>query len=151
MVEKVDWDSLSSIFNRMNQSPGYYMMQVVQKWDRGIGDILDGYDTTRPQLELMTCMAKLMKDGKPVTQKDLADFIRRDKNTVSEILRNLEKKGYVTRSAGEHDMRAKHIALTDKGFHLVEKAAGEVMQFDERFFPDDEETRELKKRLAKYF
>jgi DNA-binding MarR family transcriptional regulator len=150
MVKKVDWESLSSIFDKMNESPGYYMMMVFNKWDRGISGVLDSYDSTRTQMELLVCMVKLMKGGQPVTQKDVVNFARRDKNTVSEVMRTLEKKGYITRATSAGDLRAKAVILTDKGFRLVEKAAGEVLLFDERFFPDDGDNKELKRLLKKH-
>ena len=126
------------------------MMLVQNKWDRGISGVLGSYNTTRTQLELLTCIAKLVKDGKPVTQKDVVDFVRQDKTTVSEVMKTLEKKGYITRSTSEGDMRVKYITLTDKGFRLVKTAAFEVMQFDEQFFPDNSDSKELKRLLKKY-
>lgn len=150
MVKKDDWASLSSIFNQLNESPGYYMMMVVNKWDRGISSVLSGYDTTRTQLEIMACMAKLMKDGQTVTQKDVADFIHRDKNTVSAVMRTLEKKGYITRTANQGDLRAKIILLTDKGFQLIKKAADEVLLFDRDFFIDENDKKELTRLVKKY-
>lgn len=150
MVTKADWDYLSSIFNKMDESPGHYIMMVLNKWDRGISDVLGEFSTTRTRLELLACMVKLMKDGHPVTQKDLADFLHRDKNTVSMVMRKLEKEGYVTRATSAKDMRSKSIALTDAGFRLVEKAAAKVLSFDENFFHNDGDKRALKRLLKKY-
>jgi DNA-binding MarR family transcriptional regulator len=150
MVKKVDWESLSSMFGKLDDSPGNYMKQVLHKWEKALEGILDGLDTTSTQIELLAALANLLKDGKPVTQKDVAEFVRRDKNTVSDVMRTLEKKGYIIRSASEDDMRAKYLVLTDKGFHLVEKALGEVLLIDERFFPDDNDSKELRKLLKKY-
>jgi DNA-binding MarR family transcriptional regulator len=150
MVKKVDWESLSLIFNKMNESPGYHMMMVVNRWDKGISSVLDGYSTTRTQLELLACMAKLMKNGQPITQKDVVDFVHRDKNTVSAVMRTLEKKRFITRTTGKEDQRVKTIVLTDKGFQLIKKAAGEVLLFDEKFFPDESDRKELKRLLKKY-
>jgi DNA-binding MarR family transcriptional regulator len=150
MVKKVDWDSLSLIFNKMNESPGHYMMMVANKWDRGISGVLNGYDSTRTQIEFLVCIVKLMKGGQPVTQKDVVDFVHRDKNTVSGVMRTLEKNGYITRATSKDDLRAKVIVLTDKAFRLIEKAAGEVIQFDENFFPDAGDRKELKRLLKKY-
>lgn len=127
------------------------MMRVVNKWDRGISEVLSQYDTTRPQIELLTCVAKLMKDGQPVTQKEVVDFVGRDKNTVSAVLKTLEKKGYVTRVTSTGDSRSKAVMITDKGFRLFVKAAGEVMLFDDRFFPDEGDSEELRRLLRKYF
>jgi len=149
-MAKKDRDSLSPIFDKMSESPGRLMMLVLNKWDKGISCALEGYDTTRTQIELLVCIAKLLKEKECVTQRDVVDFVHRDKNTVSEVMRTLEKKGYITRATSKGDMRAKAIVLTDEGVQLVEKAAHEVMLFDERFFPENSDNEELRKLLKKY-
>jgi DNA-binding MarR family transcriptional regulator len=150
MVGKVERDTLSLNLKKLEESPGGYLIQAAQKWEREVDNVLDGFDTTCTQIELLSCLVKLMKDGNPVTQKDIAEFLRRDKNTVSEVMRSMEKKGYITRSVSESDMRAKYILLTDKGYDLVEKAVSEMVRMDERFFPEYNENNELRKLLEKY-
>ncbi|WP_424358559.1 MarR family winged helix-turn-helix transcriptional regulator [Methanocella sp. MCL-LM] len=150
MVEKVDRDTLSINLKKLEESPGGYLLLVAQKWEREVDKVLDGFGTTCTQIELLSCLVKLMKGGNPVTQKDIAEFLRRDKNTVSEVMRSMEKKGYITRSVSENDLRAKYILPTDKGYDLLEKAVREMVRMDERFFPEDNENNELKKILSKY-
>ncbi len=123
---------------------------VAQKWERAVDHVLDGFDTTCTQVELLSCIVELMKEGNPVTQKDIAEFLDRDKNTVSEVMRLLEKKGYITRTVSESDLRAKYIRLTDKGYDLLEKSVREMVRMNERFFPEHDENDELKKLLMKY-
>ncbi len=62
----------------------------------------------------------------------------------------MEKKGYITRTVSESDLRAKYIRLTDKGYDLLEKSVREMVRMDERFFPEHDENDELKKLLMKY-
>ncbi len=150
MAKKVDRGSLLIMFSKLNDTPGYYMMQAVQKWDREIDAILDGLGTTRTQLVLLTALVKLLEDGKPVTQKQVADFVRRDQNTVSAVMRTLEKKGHITRSSTEDDMRAKYIVLTDKGLSLVEQATEKILLMNQRLFPDVNDNKELIKLSLKY-
>ena len=150
MVKKADWESMSKMFSRLDESPGNYMKQVLYKWGKALEAIMDDLDTTATQVELLAAVANLMKDGKPVTQRDVAEFSRKDKNTVSEVMRTLEANGYVTRSASDDDLRSKYIVITDKGFKLVEKALGEVLLIDQRFFPDDDDTKELRRLLKKF-
>jgi DNA-binding MarR family transcriptional regulator len=150
MVKKVDRESMSFKFRKLDDSPGNHMKQVVKKWGKALEGLLEGMDTTATQVELLAAVANLTKDGDPVTQQDVAGFTGRDKNTVSDVLRTLEKKSYLTRSTREGNMRSKYLVLTDKGFGLVERALGEALRIDERFFPDDDDTRELKRLLKKY-
>ena len=149
MAEKVR-DTLSSDLTKLKESPGGYLLLVAQKWERAVDHVLDGFDTTCTQVELLSCLVELMKEGNPVTQKDIAEFLDRDKNTVSEVMRSLEKKGYITRTVSESDLRAKYIRLTDKGYDLLEKSVREMVRMDERFFPEHDENDELKKLLMKY-
>ncbi len=150
MAEKVDRESLLVMFSKLNDTPGYYMMQAVQKWDRELDDIFDGLDTTRTQMVLLTALVKLSKDGNPVTQKQVADSVGRDQNTVSAVMRTLEKKGHITRSSTEDDLRAKFILITDKGLSLVEQATRKILVMNQRLFPDVNDNKELIRLSLKY-
>ena len=123
---------------------------VAQKWERAVDHVLDDFDTTCTQVEFLSCLEELTREGNPVTQKDIAEFLDRDKNTVSEVMRSLEKRGYITRTVSDSDLRAKYIRLTDKGYDLLEKSVREMVRMNERFFPEHDENDELKKLLMKY-
>lgn len=150
MVKKADWESMSLKFSKLDQSPGNIMKQVLYKWSKALQGIMEDLETTATQIELLAALAYLMKEGNPVTQKDVAEYARKDKNTVSAVLRTLEKNGYITRSVSEDDQRAKYLVITDKGFHLVEKALSAVLVIDQRFFPDGDACDELRRMLRKY-
>jgi DNA-binding MarR family transcriptional regulator len=151
MAEKVDWESLSLQYDNMGERPWRYLTVVIKKWEKEVGDVLESFETTRAQLEYLMCIAKFMKEGRTVTQKDVADALGRPKNTASGVFKSLEKKGYIVRSVSEDDLRSKHIILTEKGLRLVKKAISAVMVIDERFFPDARDNAELIKLLKKYF
>ena len=150
MVKKADWDSMSLMFSKLDESPGNCMKQVLYKWGKALEGILADLDTTSTQIELLAALAALMKEGSPVTQKDVAEFSRKDKNTVSEVMRTLEMNGYITRSASGDDLRAKYLVITDKGFRLVQKALGQVLLIDAQFFPNEDDNRELRRLLNKH-
>ncbi len=151
MAKIVDRDSLSIKYDRMDERPWRYLTVVIKKWEREVGDVLESFETTRAQLEFLMCMAKFTKEGRDITQKDVAGALGRPKNTASGIFKTLEKKGYIVRSVSEDDLRSKHIVLTEKGLRLVEKAVSAVMVVDERFFPNARDNAELIKLLKKYF
>lgn len=150
MLEDDDWESISSMFNEFDKSPGNYMKLVVYKWGKAMEDILHDLDITSVQLELLAALAYLMRDGKSVTQMDVAKYSRKDKNTVSGVMRTLEKNGYVTRSSSEDDLRAKYLVITNKGLRMVKTALGEVLLIDKRFFPDEKESKDLIRLLKRY-
>jgi len=139
------------MFGKLNETPGCYMLQVVQKWNREVDGIFDDLGTTRTQMDLLTAITKLTRDGRPVTQKDVADLVCRDQNTVSAVMRTLEKKGHVIRSSTEDDLRAKYIVITCRGLSLVEQATREILVMNQRFFPDADDNKELIRLLSKYF
>jgi len=150
MAEKVDRESLSLKYDRLDERPWRYMTAVVKKWEKEVGDVLESFETTRTQLEFLLCIEKFVKEGRPATQNDIARALGRAKNTASEVFKQLEKKGYIVRSTDEADLREKHIVLTEKGLCLVEKAVSAVMLVDERIFHDERDNEELMKLLKKY-
>jgi DNA-binding MarR family transcriptional regulator len=150
MAKKVDRESLLVMFGKLNETPGYFMMRAVQKWDREIDHIFDGLGTTRTQMVLLTALVKLSTGEKPVTQKNVADFVGLDQNTVSAVMRTLEKKGHITRSSTEDDLRAKFIAITDEGLSLVEQATKKILVMNQRLFPDVDDNKELIRLSSKY-
>jgi len=150
MAKKVDREALLVMFGKLYETPGCSMLQVVQKWNREVDGVFDEMGTTRTQMDLLTALTKLTQDGKPVTQKDVADLVRRDQNTVSAVMRTLEKKGHITRSSTEDDLRAKYIVLTDRGLSLVEQATRKILVMNQRFFPDADDNKELIRLSSKY-
>jgi DNA-binding MarR family transcriptional regulator len=151
MAGKVDRDSLALQYDKMGERPWRYLTVVIKKWEKEVGDVLESFETTRIQVEFLMCIAKFTKEGRAITQKDVAVALGRAENTASGVFRGLEKKGYIVRSASEDDMRAKHIVITEKGLGLVEKAITQIILVDERIFPDERDNEELIKLLKKYF
>ena len=87
-----------------------------------------------------------------MTQMDLAKYLKLDKMMVSEVLRTLEKKGYILRVNNPNDKRAKSLIVTDKGVKLNEMALEKALAIDRQFFAvlgddKDEFVRMLKKFL----
>jgi DNA-binding MarR family transcriptional regulator len=151
MAEKVDWESLSLQYDKMGERPWRYLTVVIKKWEKEVGAVLESFETTRIQVEFLMCITKFTKEGRTITQKDVAKALGRAENTASGVFRGLEKKGYIVRSSSEDDLRAKHIVITEKGLLLVEKALSEIITVDERLFPDARDNEELIRLLKKYF
>jgi DNA-binding MarR family transcriptional regulator len=151
MADKVDWESLSLQYDKMGERPWRYLTVVIKKWEKEVGDVLESFETTRAQVEFLMCITKFTKEGRAITQKDVARALGRAENTASGVFRSLEKNGYIVRSASENDQRAKHVAITEKGLRLVEKALSQIALVDERIFPDDHDNEDLIKLLKKYF
>jgi DNA-binding MarR family transcriptional regulator len=58
---------------------------------------------------------KLLKMQPEITQKELSDLLDMRPQSLGDLLKKLEQKGYVTRTPSENDKRAMIIRLTEKG------------------------------------
>ena len=145
-----EWKLILPLFKKLQESPSFYMKQVMQKYEKNLSDILVDFELTPTQMELLTGLAVLMKEGTPINQNDVAIFVNRDKNTVSEVLRTLEKKGYIARFKSSSDKRAKSLVITDNGLSIIENAINDVLVLDDQFFPKGSDRDELIKLLIKY-
>ena len=62
-------------------------------------------------------MDTLWNEG-TLTQQAIAFIIHKDKNSVTQFIDNLEKKGLVTRSVAKEDRRVNNIVVTPEGMAL---------------------------------
>ena len=62
-------------------------------------------------------MDTLWNEG-TLTQQAIAFIIQKDKNSVTQFIDNLEKKGLVTRSVAKEDRRVNNIVVTQEGMAL---------------------------------
>lgn len=62
-------------------------------------------------------MDTLWNEG-TLTQQAIAFIIQKDKNSVTQFIDNLEKKGLVKRSISKEDRRVNNIVVTEKGMAL---------------------------------
>ena len=53
-----------------------------------------------------------------LTQQNIAYIIQKDKNSVTQFVDNLEKKGLVVRSVDRGDRRVNNIVVTEKGLSM---------------------------------
>lgn len=62
----------------------------------------------------------ILRNMKNVSISELAEFVGRDRTTVSRMIDNLETKGFVQRTQGSQDKRSREVVVTDKGHELDE-------------------------------
>lgn len=79
---------------------------------------LDELDLTYTQYITMM----VMWERKVISVKDLGSYLYLDSGTLTPLLKQLEKKGYVTRSRSLEDERVLNVELTSDGEALKEKA-----------------------------
>ena len=91
----------------------------------------------------------VMWEKEVVNEKDLVKALYLKANTLTELLRKLEKKGYVQIKRDEKDKRNIVISLTDEGRKLKEAAVDVPKTLMEEHWLTDEEIRTYKELLYK--
>ncbi|MBL3649718.1 MarR family winged helix-turn-helix transcriptional regulator [Bacillus sp. RHFS10] len=123
-----------SEFSGPNTSPGFLLWQVTQSWQRKIGKALAEHDLTHVQFVLLTSCKYMIAHGETVTQKKIAGFSQTNIMMVSEVVRTLEKKGFIQRSKNPQDKREVLLSLTETGEERVTSALPIVERIDQSFF-----------------
>ncbi|MHB1557122.1 MAG: MarR family winged helix-turn-helix transcriptional regulator [Isosphaeraceae bacterium] len=85
------------------------------------------FGLTADQFVILTALA----EGGDVTQKELARRTASDANTMSEMLRRLERRGLVTRKRDEADGRARRVSLAASGREVQRRAWDGIAGFCE--------------------
>lgn len=83
---------------------------------------LNGIDMTIEQFKVMVVLWK----EKSSTQQNIADFVGKDKTSVTRLIAGLEKRSLIQRVTDETDKRCNLVTLTPQGIAL-EKPTMEVL------------------------
>jgi DNA-binding MarR family transcriptional regulator len=115
---------------------GYIMWKVTNNWQKMMKAELQEVDLTHVQFALLRSCHALNERHSTygVTQIQIAQNSDIDPMMASEVLRTLEKKGYVNRLPHPQDTRAKLISLTASGEAIMERARQIAKRADQRFF-----------------
>ena len=103
-------------------------------WQRLIDELFDGlrdagYDDLRPVHRPLLRHPPI--DGMRPT--DLAEELRLSKQSINDLLRDMERMGYVYLEVDEHDGRARIIRYTDRGWRLFETGSALSKSVGERW------------------
>ena len=118
---------------------------VANKILRRYQPLLKELDLTYTQYITMMVLWEKRK----VNEKDLVEALYLKANTLTDLLKKLEAKGYVEISKDKEDKRNIIISLTDKGLDLREKAVDIPSCIYEDHWLTDEEFMVFKKLLEK--
>jgi DNA-binding MarR family transcriptional regulator len=114
---------------------GYLLIQAAQAWRNQVAAGLRDVGVTPPQFfVLVTLLRRSRRGGTGITQREVAARTRIDANTVSQIVRGLERRGLLTRSPHPDDSRAVTLALTTPGTELARDCAARVRAINTGFF-----------------
>lgn len=132
-MKKIAWKKISR-FKGPENSPGFLLWQVSTKWRRKIEAALAQIGLTHPQFVLLASLGWLHRNQSEVSQVELARHCGMDITMTSQILRTLEKKGYIERISRKGDQRSKFPNVTESGSRLIEQAIPRVETVDHQFF-----------------
>jgi MarR family transcriptional regulator, organic hydroperoxide resistance regulator len=132
-MSDIDWNTISQ-FEGPEQSPGFLLWQASTQWRRLIESALATLGLTHPQFVLLASVGWMTRNRGQVTQVELARHCKTDINMTSQVLRTLERKGYIKRHQCQGNERSKFPLLTSKGAQLIEQAIPLVEAVDRAFF-----------------
>jgi DNA-binding MarR family transcriptional regulator len=129
-------NGLHSEFAHADDSPGFLLWQVTNRWQAAVRAALVPLDLTHVQFVLLAAVTWLdgAVGGDPVRQRDLAAHAATDPMMTSQVLRTLERKGLVERRDHPRDRRAKALVPTSAGVVLANRALVAVENCDREFF-----------------
>jgi DNA-binding MarR family transcriptional regulator len=120
------------------ESPGFLLWRVTQRWQRAIVATLRPLDLTHAQFVLLMSTWWLGRrgGGPGPSQREVAEHAEADPMMTSQVLRTLERRGLVVRSADAADARVKRLSVTPAGARLARRAQRAVEAADRAFFAE---------------
>ncbi|MDR2098528.1 MAG: MarR family winged helix-turn-helix transcriptional regulator [Rickettsiales bacterium] len=120
--------------NDSDASTGLIFIRTYNKWHAAIKNELRNAGITHPQFVAMTVLNYLSQSDEFVTQASVAKMADMDAMSVSQIIRGLERNGFLKRTANPKDTRANSVRLLKKGQEAIKRALPIVEKIDEDFF-----------------
>jgi len=126
------------------------MWQVIKLMIRNKKQILERFGLTCSQFEIISAIYHFSRIKTEIIQIDLSSRTEIDPMTTSTIVRNLQKKGLVTRHRSVLNTRAIIVELTQEGLDLFEQALLQVNSWSDLIYQDVNK-RYLTTQLLKLF
>ena len=107
-------------------SSGFLLWQVTSLWQQQVKKVLnDKYQLNLSQFVVMTSIHWLTLHNNEVTQVSLSQHTKIDSMNISQILKSLQNKNYITRKEHPKDTRAKIVFLS-MFFSLLKKCLSTI-------------------------
>ncbi|MCU1503991.1 MAG: hypothetical protein JWM12_3345 [Ilumatobacteraceae bacterium] len=119
--------------------PGFLLWHAVLRWQRAAAAALAPTGLTHTQFRMLTSVVWLQEhDRADPSQREVADHTGADVMVTSQVLRTLERAGYVERVGDEHDARVRRLRATAAGRRMALRAIALIEGVDDEFFGTDE-------------
>lgn len=118
---------------------GFLFWQIMKAWQRAKHKLLDEFNLTPSQLEVLSAIHHLTLLNEEVNQVAISHLINVDPMTTSSILKKLEKKELITRKPSSSDTRARIVDMTKIGNNLLVKAVTKMKKSGDQIFSSVDE------------
>lgn len=122
------------LFHSPDSSPGFQFWKQFLTWQRALNARLAPYGITQPQFSILAVTGWLTREGRPVSQQQIADLADMDRMHVSHLVRRLVDQDHLQRQRTASDQRTWMISLTDQGRACLAVTLPIVETFDAAFF-----------------
>ena len=114
-----------------NDDISFLIWRIMKHWQRGKQRLLDEFGITGSQMELLGAICYMSEHKMEATQIILSQGTEIDPMTTSTILRNLQKKGLISRRESTTDTRARIVEVTKEGSALFFRARAKMEERQE--------------------
>jgi DNA-binding MarR family transcriptional regulator len=132
-VPSKDHKPLPTHFEGPDDSPGFLLWRVSNSWQREQRHALQSLGLTHTQFVVLA-VASWFQEKESLTQARLSQLTGSDTMTISQVVRALEKQGYIQRAPHPEDTRSKVILVSEAGQTLAARAVKVVEATDKAFF-----------------
>jgi DNA-binding MarR family transcriptional regulator len=124
-----DKDSNGVSYTDLWSRPGFLIRRLHQLHVAVFLEECGDYDVTPVQYAVLSVLYR----GEALDQVSVAAEVGIDRNNAADVLRRLERRGFVERVASKTDKRAKLNRITDAGRSFVEDAHADMERAQDRF------------------
>lgn len=127
--------------------PGFFIRRLHQIHVAMFLEECEEFDITPVQFGVIS----VLYDGDSMDQRTLAKKIGADRNTTADVIRRLNRRGYLTHTVNDNDRRAKLAQITEAGKRVVEQVYPLMWKAQERFVDPltEEEAQQFQHLLQK--
>ncbi len=131
--------------------PVFVMKMVSDRADALFAQRVGALRVTAPQCRVLMYLDS--RNGAPVSQRELEQYLGVSHTTVKGLLQRLEEKGYVRTAFDDADRRVKHAYLTARFRRKQEEAQQAMQEFEEQLVAgfSPEEVAQLRQLLERIY
>ncbi len=135
---------------KLEASSWFAVVRCYQECTRRYARLMQGFDLTIPQFDVLTAIHKL---GAEATPKAIADELLVTRGNITGVLHRLQDHGLLSTRVNEQDGRSFVCELTDQGRTLFRQARLAASLFiDRQLAPfSDEELRESEEQMNRMY